>query len=213
MNNIEPVFKPGTSEFYAHEALLKGLEKFKRNLLMHRSVISVCLPALESLTDSAKANKGKKLGPVMKEKLLDSFRAKVNSEIASLDIPQLRVILSWSRPYDFMDSPEFKIDFWNGGYFSLGSWALKLNGEPYENTINAAFLDCIEEMKGTLKRFLKEIDTYLVNEKRETRKLIRAHISLVKSQQAMDEQLNFFRAGGTILGTVESVGSLFKSYR
>lgn len=213
MKNIEPVFKPGTSEFYAHESFLKGLEKFKRNLLLRRNVISVCLPALESLTDSAKANEGKKLGAVMKEKLLDSFQAKVDSEMASLDNSKFRVSLYWDRPYDFMKSPEFSIKFWSDRYLSLGSWAPKLNGKPYENTINAAFLDCIEEMKGALKRYLKEIDTYLVNEKRETRKLIRTHISLIKSQQAMSDQLSFFRAGGTLLGTVESVGSLFKSYR
>lgn len=213
MNNTEPVFKPGTSEFYAHEKFLTGLEKFKRALLSRRSIISCCLPALESLTDSAKANKGQKLGPVMKEKLLDSFRAKVDSEMASLDNSKFRISLYWDRPYDFMASPEFSIKFWDSGYSSLGSWAPKLNGKPYENTINAAFLDCIEEMKGTLKRYLKEIDTYLVNEKRETRKLIRAHINLIKSQQAMDDQLSFFRAGGTLLGTVESAGSLFKSYR
>lgn len=213
MNTKNP-FKPGTSEFCAQESLLESLEKFKNRMLIRRKVLCVCIPALDSLMEFAKANQGKKLGPVMTDKLLEVFRMRVKWELEFIRESSLTVSLYWSRPYDFMSSPEFSIDFYSTGRENLGSWAPKLNEKPYENSINDAFIACIENMKESLVGFLMEIENYLRKEKMESRKLIKIHINFIKSQQAMDNLLNdSFRAGGSILGAAMSPYKLFQPYR
>lgn len=213
MNTKNP-FKPGTSEFCAQESLLESLEKFKNRMLIRRKVLCVCIPALDSLMEFAKANQGKKLGPVMTDKLLEAFRMRVKYELDFIKESSLTVSLYWSRPYDFMSSPEFSIDFYSTGREHLGDWAPKLGGLPYENSINDAFIACIENMKESLVGFLMEIENYLRKEKMESQKLIRSHINFIKSQQIMDNLLNdSFRAGGSILGTTMSPCKLFQPYR
>lgn len=207
-------FKPGTAEYSSQKNFLAGLKDFEKCLHYRKTALCACIPAVDALMKVAKANQGKKLGPVMIDKLINAFQDRAALELASLEDYSLpRVSLYWLRPYDFMNSPEFSIDFFNSERKRLGSWEPKLNGAPYENSINDSFLACIEDMKGTLVKYLTEIDEYFHTAKSESSKLITEHINLLKSTQDISEHLKeSFRVGGASLGNVVSPYQLF-SYR
>lgn len=227
MNTNNP-FEIRTVEYEALNKVFSELKKFKAKMRLRRVVVSASISAMDSLLDFAEANKGKAIGPKMKNKLLDVFRskalqalekdrAKENNE--EKGFYSLVIYASWDRPYDFMNSSEFSITY-NGNYCldkenvhvgsRLGCWAPKLEGNPYENTINDCFIACLRESKETLQYYLKQLDNFIATEDVRISELIKAYIKYLTGLKEANELLkDSFSVGGTCFGTLNSAFQSF----
>lgn len=222
MNTDNP-FEIRTTEYESLNRFFSELKKFKAKMRLRRVVVSVSISAMDSLLDFAEANKGKAIGPKMKDKLLDAFRSRALQTLEKVRAKEndkengfysLVIYAHWAQPYDFMDSPEFSIHY-NGNYCldevnahvnsSLGSWAPKLEGNSYKNTINDCFIDCLRKSKETLQQYLKQLDKFIATENSRVSKLIKAYIKYLTGLKEVQEDLkDSFSVGGTCFGTLDN---------
>lgn len=227
MNTNNP-FKIHTVEYESLNKFFSELKKFRVKMRLRRVVVSASISAMDSLLDFAEANKGKAIGPKMKDKLLDVFRSKALQALEKIRAKEnnkengfysLVIYAAWDRPYDFMDSPEFVISY-NGNYCldkvnvyvgsRIGTWIPKLDGNPYENTINGCFIDCLRESKETLQQYLKQLDEFIVTEDGRVSKLIKAYIKYLTGLEEASEVLkDSFLVSGTYFGTLNSAFQSF----
>lgn len=226
MNTNNP-FVIRTKEYESLQRFFSDLKKFKAKIRLRRVAVSASILAMDPLIYFAEANKGKAIGPKMKDKLLDVFRSRISQALEEFGAKEndkedgfysLVIYPSWNRPYSFMDSPEFSIEY-NGNYrldreivhvnSRLGCWAPKLDGSPYENTINDCFIDCLRESNETLQKYLKQLDEFIANEKSRASKMTKAYIKFLASVKETQEVLQDFSVSGTFFGTLHDASLAF----
>lgn len=209
--NIDSQF---SSARYMMRNLDEALQTQERNVRALVSVIPCILEDLNALKQWAQANKGKRIGDKTKSAMRDIFYHAEHKPVEGLS--SWRVLFDYSRPYDFMDAPEFKIEltlvFPGGGgsvsYLRYDVCTESPAARPYENVIEDTFMAAVDSMIEKTTRQLESLRKAKSQHAVKARKLRAKAEKAILALGALDEAMEPFQVGNLYMATVPSPHNL-----